>query len=197
MLSVDRLGRLPNLDYVQLMILQLKPLAEQTSFNLRRWAEILADSELAKLPHRIETDRHGHIIMSPPPAPNHGNRQSKIAQLLEHSFSQGNSLTECPLSTSDGVKAIDVAWLSAGRSNEAQNATCLTRAPEICVEILSPNNTTGEIQEKIELYLEAGAREVWVCQLNGDMVFHSPTGKMASSVLCPEFPAVVPAFPVR
>src|SRR3984893_5511348 len=183
MLSVDGLGRLPNLDYVQLMILQLKPLAEQTSFNLRRWAEILADSELAKLPHRIETDRHGHIIMSP--------------QLLEHSFSQGNSLTECPLSTSDGVKAIDVAWLSAGRSNEAQNATCLTRAPEICVEILSPNNTAGEIQEKIELYLEAGAREVWVCQLNGDMVFHSPTGKMASSVLCPEFPAVVPAFPVR
>ncbi len=78
-LSLNRLGLLSKFDYVQLMILQLKPLVEQTSFNLRRWAEILADPELAKLPHRIETDRHGHIIMSPPPAPNHGNRQSEIA----------------------------------------------------------------------------------------------------------------------
>jgi Uma2 family endonuclease len=135
--------------------------------------------------------------MSPPPAPNHGSRQSEITALLRDLLPQGNGLTECPLSTSDGVKAIDVAWLSAERSNEARTAICLTRAPEICVEILSPGNTAGEIQEKIELYLEAGAREVWVCQLNGDMVFHAPTGKMASSLLCPEFPAVVPAFPVR
>jgi hypothetical protein len=31
------------------------------------------------LPHRIETDRHGRILMSPPPASAHGNRQSRIA----------------------------------------------------------------------------------------------------------------------
>lgn len=179
------------------MILQLKPLSEQTDFNLRRWSEILADRELAKLPHRIETDRHGHIIMSPPPAPSHGSRQFEISRLLAELLPQGNSLTECPVSTSDGVKAIDVAWLSTERSDEAQNAICLTRAPEICVEILLPSNTPGEIQEKIELYLEAGAREVWECQLNGNMVFHAPTGKIASSLLCPEFPAVVPAFPVH
>jgi Uma2 family endonuclease len=179
------------------MILQLKPLSEQTDFNLRRWSEILADRELAKLPHRIETDRHGHIIMNPPPAPGHGSRQSEIGRLLTELLPHGNSLTECPVSTSDGVKAIDVAWLSAGRSNEAQDAICLTRAPEICVEILSPNNPPGEIQEKIELYLEAGAREVWVCQLDGKMVFHSPEGRTTSSGLCPAFPAFIPTFPVR
>jgi Uma2 family endonuclease len=179
------------------MILQLKPSSEQTDFNLRRWSEILADRELAKLPHRIETDRHGHIIMSPPPAPSHGSRQSGICRLLAELLPRGNSLNECSLSTSDGVKAIDVAWLSAGRSNEAQDSICLTRAPEICVEILSPTNTAGEIQEKIALYLEAGAQEVWVCELDGWMTFYRAAGQMSTSVVCPSFPGMVPAFPVR
>jgi hypothetical protein len=49
--------------------IELQGSAEQTAFNLKRWAEVLADPELAPLPHRIETDRHGHISMSPPPAP--------------------------------------------------------------------------------------------------------------------------------
>jgi hypothetical protein len=33
----------------------------QTKFNLERWTEIVADPVLAKLPNRIETDRHGLI----------------------------------------------------------------------------------------------------------------------------------------
>jgi hypothetical protein len=49
--------------------IQTDPTAEQLAFNLKRWKEILADREIAKLPHLIETDRHGHILMSPPPVP--------------------------------------------------------------------------------------------------------------------------------
>ena len=33
----------------------------QTADNLRRWAELLSDAELARIEGRIETDRHGHI----------------------------------------------------------------------------------------------------------------------------------------
>jgi Uma2 family endonuclease len=95
------------------------------------------------------------------------------------------------------VKAIDVAWLSAERSGEAEATPCLTRAPEICVEILSPSNTTSEIQEKIALYLEAGAQEVWVCELDDLITFYSAEGQMGTSVRCPSFPKAVPAFPVR
>ena len=57
------------------LAIQLPPRADQTAFNLRRWEEILADPELARLEQRIETDRHGHIIMTPPPGPPHGTRQ--------------------------------------------------------------------------------------------------------------------------
>jgi hypothetical protein len=47
------------------LTIQLHSSERQTAFNLNRWRELLADPELARLPHRIETDRHGRILMSP------------------------------------------------------------------------------------------------------------------------------------
>jgi Uma2 family endonuclease len=173
--------------------IQLQPAGEQIAFNLERWAEVLADPELARLPHRIETDRHGHIVLSPPPAPRHGNFQSEIAHLLRSLLPEGRVITECPLSTSDGVKAIDVAWLRPGRAQELRSTSCLVRAPEVCVEVLSGSNTPAEIAEKIVLYFEPGAREVWTCDLDGTLGFHfsrHPEVRPASE-LCPEFPPAI------
>src|SRR5271165_2814531 len=65
------------------LTIQLHPSQRQTAFNLERWREVLGDRDLARLPHRIETDRHGHILMSPPPAPSHGVKQAKIATLFD------------------------------------------------------------------------------------------------------------------
>jgi Uma2 family endonuclease len=41
-------------------------------------------------------------------------------------------------------------------------------------EILSPSNTAGEIDEKIALYFEAGAREVWICEQDAHRVARAP-----------------------
>lgn len=67
------------------LTIELRPSEKQTAFNLKRWRELFADPDLARLPHRIETDRHGHILMSPPPAPAHGDQQSEIVYLLNQS----------------------------------------------------------------------------------------------------------------
>ena len=171
------------------LTIQLHHSERQTAFNLRRWRELLADPDLVHLPHRIETDRHGHILMSPPPAPAHGDQQSEVVYLLKTWLPQGRVVTECPLSTSDGVKAIDVAWLAAERRQEVRSVTCLIRAPEICVEVLSPSNTSEEISEKIALYFESGAREVWICD-RGTLQFRfsDPPEIRSSSEICPDFP---------
>jgi Uma2 family endonuclease len=164
----------------------------QTAFNLRRWHEVLADPSLAKLPHRIETDRHGHIVMSPPPAFSHSQRQGKIVGLMLKLLPEGQAMPECPLSTSDGVKAIDVAWLSTTREEHVQKPIVLQRAPEICVEIISPSNTVSEIKEKQALYFEAGAQEVWTCGLDGKLRFYVTAGnEVNTSRLCPGFPQEV------
>jgi hypothetical protein len=58
--------------------IELPDLQTQTRFNLVRWGEVLADPVLAKLPNRIETDRHGYILMRPPPAYRDSRRQGRI-----------------------------------------------------------------------------------------------------------------------
>ena len=172
------------------LTIELPPHPAQTALNLRRWAELLADPELARFEGRVETDRHGHIIMSPPPAPSHGSFQSEIAYWLRSLTRDGRVLTECPISTADGVKATDVAWASPERMRELGKRVCFPQAPEICVEGLSPGNTEAEMQEKKALYFEAGAREVWLCAASGAMAFFGPrtARKLGRSVMCPQFP---------
>jgi hypothetical protein len=45
------------------MQIELEPNPE---LHLARWRELCADSELAKLPNRIESDRFGRIILNDP-----------------------------------------------------------------------------------------------------------------------------------
>ena len=173
------------------LAIQLPPREDQQEFNLRVWMRILDDPDLAKIEGRFETDRHGHILMSPPPGYQHASRQFEIGWQLRKRLG-GKVRTECPLSTSDGVKAIDVAWLSDLRESAALSGQLLVHAPEICVEVLSPSNTPAEMAEKAALYFDAGADEVWLCEPDGTMRFHTPAGPVERSSLCPDFPASIP-----
>ena len=166
----------------------------QTAFNLRRWAQLRTDplivQELAKFEGRVETDRHGHIIMLPPPGYSHGGYQFEIGHLLRTMLPEGKVTTECPISTADGVKGADVVWISRLREAATHRKNCLTKAPEICVEVLSPDNTRVEMAEKKALYFAAGAKEVWFCDRAGVMTFFTSASSRGqkSSKFCPEFP---------
>jgi Uma2 family endonuclease len=175
------------------LTLELPAQDKQRAFNLRRWAELLADRQLARIEGRIETDRHGHIIKTPPPAANHGCFQFEIGRRISTLLPNGRVLTECPISTADGVKPADVAWASDERLREFGQQVCFPRAPEICIEVLSPCNTDAEIREKAALYFDAGAEEVWLCGMDGKMTFLPGVRlpPIRSSRLCPKFPAHV------
>ena len=188
---VDEARSVPYSRSVGILSIELPPHAEQVERNLRRWAELMADSEMTRFEGRIETDRHGHVLMTPPPAPKHGALKSEIAYQLRLLSSEGRVITECPVSTSDGVRAADVAWASPARVAELGDAICFQRAPDICVEVLSPSNTDAEMREKRDLYFDAGAREVWLCGESGDMRFYLAGADAASTS------ALFPTFPVR
>ena len=193
----SRIDAGPRADYrrsnVPTLTIELPKQQAQTAFNLRRWAELLADPELAKIEGRIETDRHGRTIMSPPPAPSHGSFQLEIGHLLRSLMPRGRVLTECPISTADGVKAADVAWASPQCMRELGNRVCFPKAPDICVEVFSPSNTEAEIHEKMALYFDAGAKEVWLCSPSGSMTFFRAGNArpVKASQLCPQFPIKV------
>jgi len=163
------------------------------AFNTRLWDRLVADQSLAALDFRIETDRYGQMIMSPPPAPSHGNRQSEISFHLKKLTDGGKVVSECPLSTRDGVKAIDVAWCSDEQWSRLGDQTCFVEAPEIGIEVESPSNTRAELRDKTALYFEEGAREVWICNREGMMRFYTAAGAEPSdrSALVPHFPVVI------
>jgi Uma2 family endonuclease len=173
-----------------MLTIELPPQQEQTGLNLRRWAELCADAELAKYAGKVETDRFGNIVMMPPAAPFHGGFQATIAGLLQDLIPRGGVVVECAISTADGVKAADVAWASPQRIKQLGNYSCFPKAPEICVEVISPRNTKAEITGKTALYFDAGAKEVWICAASGAMKFFAPgaTEPMENSKLCPKFP---------
>lgn len=178
------------------LTIELPAQRAQTAFNTRRWAELLGDPMLAKFEGRIETDRHGHAIMNPPPAPNHGVLQAEIVYRLRTLLPHGRVITECPISTADGVRSADVAWASDQRFGELGASVCFPRAPEICIEVLSPGNTDAEIREKTALYFDAGAREVWLCTDAGVMTFLSSGDlqPMEASHICAQCPADLTKF---
>jgi hypothetical protein len=70
---------------------------------------------------------------------------------------------------------------------------CFPCAPEICVEVLSPGNTEAEMREKMALYFDAGASEVWLCARDGAMSFFDPGlgPPTRASRVCPGFPRQV------
>ena len=49
--------------------------------------------------------------------------------------------------------------------------------PDLAVEVVSPNDTSGEVDEKIEAWLEAGCVSVWIVdpKLESVTIYHSRT----------------------
>lgn len=78
------------------------------------------------------------------PASNqHG--QIEIEHNLMNQLPQGKVIAECSIETMDGVKVADVAWASEEFINTYDYQTPYPKAPEICIEIVSPSNSQVEI----------------------------------------------------
>ncbi len=151
------------------------------------WQEVLLDPSLQNLPYKIELNQKGKIEMSPA-SNRHGWLQAKIIALLSRLQAQGTVLSECSIQTTAGVKVADVVWFSQEFWNTHVFETPFTSAPEICIEIISPSNTKKEIREKIELYTNQGALEVWTCDLQGTIVFYNAKNTLEKSNLIADFP---------
>lgn len=155
------------------------------------WGDVCADPALQDLPFKIELDRYGRLLMSPV-GTRHSILQGRIGRLImEHAG--GESFPEIATRTSEGVRVPDVGWMPDARV-EALDLTdgVLNVAPEICVEVRSKSNVWAEMEEKIGLFLNAGAHEVWVYEADGRMRYFGPDGELDRSKLAPSFPAHVP-----
>ncbi len=154
------------------------------------WQDVLEHPSLQDLPFKIELNEWGQIVMSPA-SNKQGFYRVEVALQLDQALPTGKLMMGCSIDTVKGVKVADVAWASDAFLERYSFETPYPRAPEICVEIRSPSNTTAEMEEKIMLYLAKGAQEVWIGDLEGRLTFHGNEGELESSNLAPRFPSQI------
>lgn len=150
-----------------------------------QWSDVLDNPFLQDLPFKIELNRFGNILMSPA-SNEHGRIQMKIGSNLMNKVPKGEVIAECSIQTSEGVKVADVAWASDEFINEFAYKTPYPKAPEICVEIVSPSNSKDEISGKVDLYLAKGAIEVWIVYENNRINIFTHTGIIEKSQIAPD-----------
>jgi Uma2 family endonuclease len=62
----------------------------------------------------------------------------------------------------DTVRGADVAYVSKERLAHANADGYLDVAPDLVVEVVSPNDRWTDINEKVDEYLACGVRAVWI-----------------------------------
>ena len=151
--------------------------SDQLAIQYRRLCD---DPCFANIPGKIELDVWGRVLMSPPAAVYHGRVQANVTHKLKAVLG-GHVITEAPIATPGGLFVPNVAWASPGFMS-ADPESPLMRAPEICVDVVSPSNSVKELNEKRDAYLASGAEEAWIVYPQSKRIeFYGAQGQLPRS----------------
>jgi len=98
-------------------------------------------------------------------------------------------------------RAADVSFIRTERAKQIDPSTGIPGAPDLAIEVLSPNDTASQVRRKIRQYLAAGAQGVWVVypETREVEVWHEPARPQVilqhADLL--EAPDLLPGFAVR
>lgn len=124
-----------------------------------RYRALCDDPCYASVPGKFELDVWGRIMMTPPSV-YHGLVQGRLCRRL--AVLGGEVLVETPIATATGLFVTDVAWASNAFMTRHRGKSPWLRAPELCIEVVSPSNSVKELQGKVAAYLVTGAEEAWI-----------------------------------
>jgi Uma2 family endonuclease len=124
-----------------------------------RYRALCDDPLYANVPGKIELDLWGRMVMSPASS-YHSALQVRLSRRL--AVLGGEAFVELGILTAAGVLVPDVVWASSAFMQVHAFATPYAKAPELCIEVVSPSNSVKELEEKRVAYLAAGAAEVWI-----------------------------------
>ena len=132
-------------------------------------------------PGRVELNEFGEVLVNPPVGVPHSRTAVRLARLLEDELG-GHCMVEVGVITDIGLRGPDVVWCSDGFLQQHPEQVALRAAPEICIEVVLPNDSLRELREKVQSYLRAGAHEAWIVDPKAATVeIHRTDGVSATS----------------
>jgi Uma2 family endonuclease len=144
------------------------------------WHRLAADP---KSPDRYELTEHGELIVGQRPTNRHQTVASVVASQVQQQLVAGQAMHCLSVITPAGVRVPDVAWVPDDRRAEVLQQDPLERCLPFVAEVLSPGNLPFEVNHKAKAYLAAGAQEVLVVGLKGQLSFRRADGAHATSAL--------------
>lgn len=116
---------------------------------------------------RVEMS-HGRLVREPGPGLPHASVQALlVSALVVHARATGAGRVADNgafiLASEPGtVRIPDIAFIAKERVPRGYSAALPRLAPDLAVEILSPSNRAGDVQERLRDYFDAGVRLIWV-----------------------------------
>ncbi len=131
---------------------------------------LLTAEDLLRLPR--DGRRHelvkGELVEMTPVGPRHGLIALRLGRYLQE-YAEANQLGGAMVETGfclecrpDTVRAPDVSFVSADRLTLLDREGFVPEAPDLAVEVVSPDETDHAVQDKVMDYLTHGTRLVWV-----------------------------------
>jgi len=120
-----------------------------------RYQTLCDDPCYGNVPGKIELDLWGRMVMTPA-AFYHGVLQGRLCHCL--ATLGGEVAVNTPVVTPTGLYVADVTWASDQFMAAHGGETPLTRAPEICIEVVSAPISAKELREKIQGLSRCGCR---------------------------------------
>lgn len=150
---------------------------------------LMTAEELLKLPRGVYRYEliEGELIQMSPAGQRHGKHAMRIAAPLKVHVDD-NDLGEVFAAETgfilkrnpDLVRAPDAAFVRKDRVEEVGDVDgYFPGAPDLAIEVVSPNDTAFEVEEKVEMWLRFGALAVWVLNSKVRLVtVHRPGNKV-------------------
>ncbi|MBM3128323.1 MAG: Uma2 family endonuclease [Chloroflexi bacterium] len=120
----------------------------------------------------------GEIIMRSPTGNRHGRVELKLGKALDDFVSPRKlgivAVGEVGIYTRrhpDTVRGADVLFISNERAARRSSKAYLDIAPDLIVEVLSPDDRWNELTQKLREYFSIGVRLVWVADPEAEIVY--------------------------
>jgi lipopolysaccharide transport system ATP-binding protein len=96
----------------------------------------------------------------------------KAAALIQQKNQGGQLVFQIPVETEDGVRIVDLGWISDARLKTLRTEPTWSAAPDLCVNFVSLQRAYDQIEHDNHFLLKSGAHETWTVMGSQHIVHH-------------------------